>query len=163
NEMRSDGRAEAITWESRDPGEVTNPPPAPPRHQNNGGGAGHIVETSAPRRHSQEIEPLPDTEAAVALQAIKIKPAQIVELANMPCGTVEAAIADGRARPGVRDLAGWVVSLLRAHRDYGWKIVAPAHATDSSEDLRSAFARYATEQKTELRTTSGEDERQFDD
>ena len=65
--------------------------------------------------------------------------------------TVEAAIADGKARNGVRDLAGWVVSLLRTHRDYGWKIAPPPPRPDSPEALRAAFARYAVEQETERR------------
>ena len=64
----------------------------------------------------------------------------------MPLVTVEAAIADGQARPGIRDLAGWVVSLLRTHRDYGWTITPPAPAPDSPESLSDAFARYAAEQ-----------------
>jgi hypothetical protein len=86
------------------------------------------------------------------LSAINVKPAQIAELADMPLATVETAIADGRARPGVRDLAGWVVSLLRAHRDYGWRITPPVSAPDTPEALREAFARYAAEQEVELGT-----------
>jgi hypothetical protein len=78
------------------------------------------------------------------LQAINVKPAQIVELSNMPLATVAAAIADGRARPGIRDLAGWVVSLLRTHRDYGWTITPPA--PESPEALSATFAQYAAEQ-----------------
>jgi hypothetical protein len=100
-------------------------------------------------KQRQAVKSLPDTETATALQAINVKPAQIAELAHMPLATVEAAIADGRARPGVRDLAGWVVSLLRAHRDYGWQIVPTAPAHDSPEALGAAFARYAAEQATE--------------
>jgi hypothetical protein len=80
------------------------------------------------------------------LRAINVKPAQIVELAHMPLATVAAAIADGRARPGIRDLAGWVVCLLRTHRDYGWTITPPAPAPESPEALSDAFARYAAAQ-----------------
>jgi hypothetical protein len=86
------------------------------------------------------------------LHTINVKPAQIAELAHMPLTTVETAIADGRARPSVRDLAGWVVSLLRAHRDYGWRITPPTPASDSPEAVRDAFARYAAEQEAELGT-----------
>jgi len=163
DEWRSEGRAEGITWEPSDPREEANPPPTPSHHQANGGGAGRGVQQSARRRRSQEIEALPDTEAAAALQAINVKPAQIVELAYMPLGTVQAAIADGQARPGIRDLAGWVVSLLRTHRDYGWKITPPAPAPDSPEDLHLAFARYAAEQEAEQRTSRGESKRRFAD
>jgi len=149
DERRSDGRTAAITWESRDPGDAANPPLTPPYDMVSGGGGAGA--TGAPAQKAvarqQAVGALPDTEAATALQALNVKPAQIVELAHMPLTTVDAAIADGRARPGVRDLAGWVVSLLRAHRDYGWKITPPAPAPDSPEALRAAFARYATEQE----------------
>jgi hypothetical protein len=81
------------------------------------------------------------------LQTINVKPEQQIELAEIPIATIEAAIVDGRARDGIRDLAGWVVSLLRAHRDYGWKITPPAPRPDSPEALRAAFARYAADQE----------------
>src|SRR5262249_48649440 len=64
----------------------------------------------------------------------------------------EAAIADGRAREGIRDLAGWVVSLLCAQRDYGWKIAPPAPRPDTPEALRAAFARYAAAQEAARHT-----------
>ncbi len=146
DERRSDGRTAAITWDPRDPRDVANPPPTLPHDMVSGGGRAEAAVLKATARR-QTIGPLPDTEAATALQALNVKPAQIVELAHMPLTTVDAAIADGHARPGVRDLAGWVVSLLRAHRDYGWKITPPAPAPDSPEALRAAFARYATEQE----------------
>jgi len=85
------------------------------------------------------------------LQTINVLPEQLIELAELPTATIEAAIADGRARDGIRDLAGWVVSLLRAHRDYGWKILPPAPHPDSPEALRAAFARYAVEQEAARR------------
>jgi len=70
----------------------------------------------------------------------------------MPLASVAAAIADGRARPNVRDLAGWVVSLLRAHRDYGWTIAPPAPAPDSPEALRAAFVRYTAQSEQNARS-----------
>src|SRR4029453_11981046 len=140
-ESGANGDRAGITWEHRDPSDAANPPP-PPVDKNGGGGA-EILHKAEPRRQHQEGYILPDTEAATALQAINVKPAQIAELAHMPLTTVETAIADGRARPGVRDLAGWVVSLLRAHRDYGWRIMPPTPAPDSPEALSEAFARYA--------------------
>jgi hypothetical protein len=146
-ERRSEPRDEGITWESMERRDVAIPPPAPPRNEVSGGGAEPVRQKKVPRRPRQENQPLPDTEGAAALQAINVKPAQIIELAEMPLKTVEAAIADGRARPGVRDLAGWVVSLLRTHRDYGWKIMPPAPAPESPEALRAAFARYVAEQE----------------
>jgi DnaA N-terminal domain len=145
DEMRSDGRNNRITWESRDPRDAAIPPPPPCDEVSGGGAKAFVLKATAQRR--QEIQSLPDTETVAVLQAINVKPAQIVELAQIPLATVEAAIADGRARPGVRDLAGWVVSLLRAHRDYGWKIMPPAPAPESPEALRAAFVRYAAEQE----------------
>jgi hypothetical protein len=73
----------------------------------------------------------------------------LIELAEMSIDAVNAAIADGKARSGINDLAGWVVALLRTHRDYGWKISPPAPRSDSPEALREAFARYAAEQEAE--------------
>jgi len=139
-------RAERITWESRDPGDTAIPPTPP--HDTSGGGT-EMLHKAQPRGQRQEVHILPDTEAATALRAINVKPAQIAELAHMPLATVAAAIADGRARPGIRDLAGWVVSLLRTHRDYGWKIMPPASAPDLPEALSVAFARYVAEQANE--------------
>jgi DnaA N-terminal domain len=147
DEMRADVHTSGITWESRDHRDVAIPPPAPPCDEVNAGGGAEATTPKMVARRQQEILPLPETEAAAALQAINVKPAQIVELAYMPLAIVETAIADGHARPGVRDLGGWVVSLLRTHRDYGWKITPPAPAPESPEALRAAFARYAAEQE----------------
>jgi hypothetical protein len=145
-----DGRAEAITWEESDQPDVIIPPPSPPRQDANGGGdhdSARVKQKTARRKRPKASLPLPRTEAASALQAINVKPAQIAELSDMPLATVTAAIADGRARPGIRDLAGWVVSLLRTHRDYGWTITPPVPTPESPEALSAAFARYAAEQK----------------
>jgi hypothetical protein len=116
----------------------------------------------APRGRPPASPLLPNTEAASALQAINVKPAQIVELAHMPLATVAAVIADGRARSGIRDLAGWVVSLLRTHRDYGWKITPPAPAPDSPEARQAAFVRYAADQGAEQQAAPSDSERWFD-
>ena len=90
--------------------------------------------------------PAIDTEAAQALRAINVLPAQVTELAELPIELIQAAIRDGQARPDVRDLAGWVVYLLRNARDHGWRIQPPTPRPDSPEALRAAFARYAVEQ-----------------
>lgn len=148
DESQPGERAEGITWELRDQPDTAIPPPSPPHDKTNGGGA-KVLQKVAPQRLRQDVQTLPDTEAAAALHAINVKPAQIAELAHMPLTTVQTAIADGRARPGIRDLAGWVVSLLRTHRDYGWKITPPTPAPGSPEALSDAFARYAAEQAAE--------------
>lgn len=86
-----------------------------------------------------------DTPAAEALRAIQVLPAQVAELAHLPIAEVQAAIADGRARPGVRDLAGWVVALLRNHRDHGLAIRAPGTRADAPEALGAFFAQLAAQ------------------
>jgi len=95
------------------------------------------------------------------LQTINVRPEQQIELAELPTATIEAAIADGRARDGIRDLAGWVVSLLRAHRDYGWNITPPAPRPDSPEDLRTVFACYAADQEAARRVDLPSDQPWF--
>ena len=72
---------------------------------------------------------------------------------------VNDAIRDGQARPYVRDLAAWVVTLLRAHHDHGWVITPPAPPPDSPEALREAFACYAAEQEAKRRDRTDEDQR----
>ena len=67
----------------------------------------------------------PETESANLLRSIGVLPEVIIELANTPLARVEEAIAHGQARPEVRDLAGWVVKLLRTARDYDWAIPQP--------------------------------------
>lgn len=88
-------------------------------------------------------------------------PEQIEELSKLPTETILLAIQDGQARPGVRDLAGWVVKLLRTHRDHGWTIAPPAPRAETPEDLRMAFARYAAAQEAERRAGMPEDELWF--
>jgi hypothetical protein len=109
----------------------------------------HQARTRRAHQPHAARSPLPDTPSARALQAINVLPTQVRELAELPIEVISAAIADGRSRPGVRDLAAWVVSLLRAHRDDGWTIQPPAPKPDSPEALRAAFAQYAAEQEAE--------------
>jgi hypothetical protein len=131
------------------------PPPLTPYKQTEEGGGAKRTddqERSGPRRVTAPMQPqaaaeIPDTEATRLLQTINVRSEQQIELAELPKATIEAAIADGSARDGIRDLAGWVVSLLRAHRDYGWKIAPPAPRPDSPEALAAAFARYAADQE----------------
>lgn len=104
---------------------------------------------------------VPDTEATRLLKTINVRPEQLIELAEMSVAPIQAAIADGQAHEGIRDLAGWVVSLLRAHRDHGWTIQPPAPRPDSPEALRAAFARYAAEQESARREGLPEDEPWF--
>jgi hypothetical protein len=56
-----------------------------------------------------------------------------------------------------------MVSLLRTHRDYGWKITPPAPTPDSPEALSVAFARYTAEQAAEQRVAIDDNEPRCDD
>ena len=94
---------------------------------------------------------VPDTAAARLLATINVHPRQQAELASLAADLVEAAIADARARADVRDLAGWVVALLRARRDHGWQPGPPAPRADSPEALGLAFARLAAAQEAAQR------------
>ena len=89
---------------------------------------------------------MPETDATKLLRAIDVRPAQQIELASIPLTTIEAAIADGQARQGIRDLAGWVVYLLRQRRDHGWTPPPPAPRPDAPEVLGTYFAQLAAEQ-----------------
>lgn len=137
-----------ITWELGEYRDAGSPPPPPPSA---GGGArrerAHRPAKAASQAEHSAAAEIPKTEAAQLLRAINVLPAQLQELADLPAEVVQAAIADGSARAGVRDLAGWVVALLRAHRDGGWAIRPPALRAESPEALAAAFARYAAEQE----------------
>lgn len=145
---RSEAAAGGITWESRESRDAGNSPPTPPH---GGGGVErellHRPAGPASRAEASTAPEFPKTEAAQLLRAINVLPAQLLELAHLPAKVVQAAIADGSARAGVRDLAGWVVALLRAHRDGGWAINPPAPRAESPQALAAAFARYAAEQR----------------
>jgi hypothetical protein len=105
----------------------------------------------------QPAEATPESESAQLLRAINVLPEQISELEGIPVETIQLAIRDGQARPGVRDLAGWVVKLLRTHRDHGWTVAPPAPRAETTEDLRVAFARYAAAQEAERHAGRPED------
>lgn len=108
------------------------------------------VAAAPPLRARPAVE-VPDTAAARLLAAINVHPRQQAELASLAAELVEAAIADARARADVRDLAGWVVALLRARRDHGWQSAPAAPRADSPEALGLAFARLAAAQEAAQR------------
>jgi hypothetical protein len=90
--------------------------------------------------------PVPDTDATRLLPAFDVRPAQQIELAGLPDTVVEHAIADGRARQGIRDLAGWVVYVLRQRRDHGWSPPPPVPRVDAPETLGTYFRQLVKEQ-----------------
>ena len=69
-----------------------------------------------------------ETETSRLLRALGVRPRVADELADIPPELARAAIASGMARAGVRDLAGWVVAMLRDVRDRGWTIPGTAPA-----------------------------------
>lgn len=157
-ETRSAGRPSEITWESRDYRDSGIPPPPPSTSGVGGGGEAPIEQRensgntpTESKGGKSKLLAVPDTEATRLLKTINVLPEQLIELAELPIAIVEAAIADGKARDGIRDLAGWVVKLLRTSRDYGWKIHPPHPRADSPEALNAAFARYAAQQELERR------------
>jgi hypothetical protein len=158
DESRSGVHTGGITWETRELREQAIPPPIPPYNECGGGGGKKDLRKARARSLQPAGALLPHTEAATMLQAINVKPPQIVELAHLPPATIANAIADGRARTGIRDLAGWVVSILRMHRDYGWKIAPPSPAPDSIEALRESFARYTASHEPDRHAVLGDTE-----
>ena len=110
--------------------ESASPPPTP------GAGGGVQRDRRAARRAPPAV---PETEATARLRALQVRPAQQIELADTPLAAVEQAIADGQTRPGIRDLAGWVVYLLRQRRDSGWAPAPPTRRPDAPEALGTYF------------------------
>jgi hypothetical protein len=121
----------------------STPPPTPPAP---GGGGRPAPRQRQKRPLAPNAAPVPETDATRLLRTIDVRPAQQIELAGMALTVVEAAIADGRARQGIRDLAGWVVYLLRQRRDHGWAPAPPAPPPDAPEALGAYFAQLATGQ-----------------
>lgn len=110
------------------------PPPLPTPVRISAGGGENVSRSegeNAPRDSSRtgnhgekrlDMQQAPETETAQLLRALNVCPTVIAELASLPAAQVRAAIADGQARPGIRDLGGWVVTLVRHARDHNWTI-----------------------------------------
>jgi hypothetical protein len=139
-------------------------PPTPLHPTNEGGHVGSIEEGftyqggNEEEQPESEIEPdrparprrkkvmsIPGTPSALRLREINARPEACIELADVPLDTIEAAIADGKARPKIRDLAAWVVSMVRVVRDHGWQIAMerfgdpPSNAGPSLAELHIAI------------------------
>jgi hypothetical protein len=97
---------------------IIKPSPSIPPHEHQGGGKEATKKINAARKIPSD--PLPPTATTRLLRTLDVRPDVIRELAGQPEDLVQAAISDGRSRPAVRDLAGWVVSMVRDARDYGW-------------------------------------------
>lgn len=101
--------------------------------------------TRPARSRRKKVMSIPDTPSALRLRDINARPEACIELADVPLDTIEAAIADGKARPTIRDLAAWVVSMVRVVRDHGWQIAMqrfgdpPSNAGPSLAELHLAI------------------------
>lgn len=69
-----------------------------------------------------------------------------------------ASIHDGRARGGIRELAGWVMYLLRQRLDPDWTPRPPAPRADAPEVLGEYFAQRAAEQESERETGKADEQ-----
>lgn len=139
----------SIPGRSSDSSDFPTPPPTPAEP---GGGLRVLC-----GRQAERPRLVPDTEATRLLGTIAVRPAQQIELASMPPEAVEVAIADGKARGGIRDLAGWVVYLLRQRRDHGWTPPAPAPRADAPEVLGAYFAQRVAEQEVQREAEQTDD------
>ena len=138
-ETEVDDTGATIPWESIGIQRDDRTPPQPPQRVVGGG----MTPGDAARGRSQA----PKTEVAQLLHTLNVRPRQVAELADAPLELVRAAIADGQARPYVRDLAGWVVALVRDARDQGWRIEPPAAPPSEAHAaaLRASFERLRAE------------------
>ena len=89
---------------------------------------------------------IPATPQVDLLRSLGIRPKQVQEFAEMDMTTLETVVADARQRTGIRDIGGWVVSILRDIQDYGWEPAAVKWQIDQPEhpvDLDDVATRYA--------------------
>jgi hypothetical protein len=95
-------------------GEEEDSPPTP----RPGAGGGGLIAQPAPAPGSP-------TETSARLLSLGVRSDIAAALAGRPLAQVERLIREARARPGVRSLAAWVVSALRALPDADPAAVAP--------------------------------------
>ena len=135
-------QAESLSRSIANPGNLANPSePTPPTQATAGEGGIEISSQnvgqepptmpapqprSAPAGRQRRAAKAPATETAALLKEFGVRSAAVAELADAPVESVRAAMTHARSHTGVRDMAGWVVALLRDARDHGWEIPAPA-------------------------------------
>jgi hypothetical protein len=148
--------AQTIAWSQKTIQRI-DPPPTANGGESGGGNMSHV--DSQPE--------IPPTETAQALMELHVRPRIVAELSNQPIEIVRAAIAAGQARPDVRDLAGWVVAMVRDVRDHHWDItrasnhISPdardhAHWLAAAQEALTALERpdvHCSERHTEAWTT----------
>ncbi|KPL80611.1 hypothetical protein [Herpetosiphon geysericola] len=96
-----------------------------------------------PRRRN--IMSIPETPSATRLRSIDVWPQTCAELADVPLDVIEACIADGKARPAVRDLAAWTVAMVRDVQKRGWEAARKQRGeppTDAWRDPDAMFAKF---------------------
>ena len=96
-----------------------------------------------PRRRN--VMSIQETPSATRLRSIAVWPQTCAELADVPLDVIEACIADGKARPAVRDLAAWTVALVRDVQKHGWDAARKQRGeppTDAWRDPDAMFAKF---------------------
>ncbi|KPL83004.1 hypothetical protein [Herpetosiphon geysericola] len=102
------------------------------RENNEGDATNH--RPNQPRRR-RSIMSIPETPSAERLRALNVRPQTCAELADLPLDLINACIADGQARPAVRDLAAWTVSMARDARDFGWQVALDKRGVRPTDDF----------------------------
>jgi len=95
-----------------------------------------------PRRRN--IMSIPDTPQVALLRSLAIRPKQVLEFAAIDLATLETVVADARQRSGIRDIGGWVVSILRDIQDYGWEPAAVKWQIDQPRDFEASLSHWHT-------------------
>ena len=86
-------------------------------------------------RRRRNIMSIPETPSAQRLRELNVRPQTCLELADLPLDLINACIADGQARPAVRDLAAWTVSMARDARDHGWQVALDKRGARPTDDF----------------------------
>ena len=130
-----------ITWDTKESLETHDPP-------TRAGGIQPSSTLKSPEsratsgKSNRTASPLviPETPSVACLRALNVRPKALVRHAETPLSQIEAALADVRMRPYVKDEAAWVIALLDDAQQHGWKLPVPTFAPIISavDELQSA-------------------------
>ncbi|GAA5530793.1 hypothetical protein [Herpetosiphon gulosus] len=91
---------------------------------------------------ARNIMSTPDTPQVALLRSLAIRPKQVLEFAAIDLATLETVVADARQRSGIRDIGGWVVSILRDIQNHGWEPAAAKWQIDQPCDFEASLSRW---------------------
>ncbi len=91
---------------------------------------------------ARNIMSIPDTPQVALLRSLAIRPKQVLEFAAIDLAMLETVVTDARQRTGIRDIGGWVVSILRDIQDYGWEPAAAKWQIDQPRDFAASLSRW---------------------